>query len=1070
MIHAPKKVVTDLIWKEMTPEMAKQAQNMRIGAYDGSYVDDIATIGGTEEIVFTLPEGSNACVGAVETNDKTGIIWANWNSEGDHSFYFLEYKSGTTDLTVTPIPVPNLSFKQDHYPLLADYQEDYNVSINEIDGLLFWNDGPNQQPKKINWTTAYNSPLTDLWEVARITRQPAYALRVVFNDPGTSPTALSNNAFDNIDVPLVGIQWAYTYTRDGNEESRGGPYTEVVWSKDIDLYVPDSEYQYLLVDGTTPNILIKQVNFYFRIGNNGPWLYYDYLDNTLDNYVNESGTLRMKLNIEDMRFIQGSAAINDPFTQVFDAVPLYVRDSLIALNRLFDGNFIEDYNPSNTVAIAISIGSLTPDLLSMSTERRVLHPTDIYTVSVALLDFAGRRSGVESIRTFQTNIPDYHRFQMTNPFAIWTSNPDINNYFTLGDGSVSQFDAQFAQILISGDVPDWCEHVQVCISRSKSTSTFFRTNTFVWLWGEKDGLDYVTFAKISNFGPPPAYVNPSGGVAYKGICLELGSGEPFVFDANENQYVRFIGTVWDDVYFQETTPGEYDYINLDGCDDYNVDVSPYGFKISKQEGSRIFIEMNSAQIARFKKGLWFTDAFSDGMASLHKSYIVDIFSVPNDSDDTFYQCFNGVFTAQQVRDNDANVEWFGDCYLKNTNRTFNIGGVYNLINESGNVLPQSAFMYPSFAWIQFQICTSLQGTFNTNWDSDFGQPNFKNVNQKQMERRGSLQWSDQYLPGTQINGLSSANPLNRKDMPLGQGPINCLRTAISEQSASSVLLAYCYNGVQSNYLGVAQTLDVSGTVVWSATTQVIGQSQPLKGSWGSNRAKQVVSTQNSEVYHYCPAYKDMIQYALDGLNRLGQQNLFLNALKLINNPGRICVGFDPSIQEVVFSGVTGDGLAYNPLYKSFQGYRSYQDNDRFCFVQNTMFSWKDGKLYIHRPTNSDRAFIYGERFDSQFIVVTNPRPAEIKQWESISINGDLFDTIEVINMEGQSTIPNDSFIQRKYRIWKAAIMRNENSDGGTTDGEYMESDYLEVRVAETLGVDVKRINFVEVEGTISIAQ
>ena len=1073
MIHNPQKVVTDLTVKLYDANMAKAATNMRFGSYNGIDAFGIATIGGTDLVPNELiGTGLNACVGAKEINDKSGIIWANWNDDIDEQcFFFLEYATGL----ITRIDVPNLNFKQDHYPDEPNYLEDYNVSINEINDILFWNDGPNQPPKKINWKRTYTSDLSQPWEVARITRQPAYPLRMDYASSGaTTPVNLSTNAFDNTSVPPVGYQWGFTYTRDDDEESRGGPISQVVWSQDLNIYVPDSEYDYLLVGGTTPNNLSTRVNFYFRVGNNGPWLFYDYLDNILDNYVDESGTLRMKIEIPDMRFIQGTASIGDPFAQTFDAVPLYVRDSIIAINRLFDTNFTEDYNPSNAIDIDVDILPINSATLSSTPERRVLHPNDVYQVGVSLLDFAGRRVGVENITQFQSPNPDYHRYGDALLFPDWATNTALNTYFTLGDLGATYFEAYIAQLNISGSVPSWCEHIQVSISKSKSTSTFFRTVGFAWLWAQKDNEDYVAFAKIQSTGPPAVYVNPSGGSSYKGIAIELGSGEPFVFDVNENQYVRFIGTAYETNIFSPD-PLSPISINYEDCDEWRVSDTPFAYKITKQIGSRIFIELNSAQIEQFKKGFWFTESIipEDGMASLNKAYVLDIFSIPAQTQDAFYQVYNTILTPAQVTSG-TSIDFYGDCYLKNANKSFNVGTVYNLISENGVVIDQNDFNYPSFDWIQFQICESLQSVWPQSWDSDIGQANFKNINQKQTTQIHAIQWSNQYLPGTQINGLSSVNPLNRREMPLELGFVNCLRIAISTQSTTTVLLAYCQNGVQTNYLSVAQTVDSSGSVVWSTTLNVIGQSNTLSGPYGSNRAKQVASTNNNQVFHYCPEYEDLIQYALDGLNRLGQQQLFQNAMNEVENKGRICIGFDPRTQEVVGSGDSALGFAYNFLYKAFQGKRNYDQTDRFCFVQNTLYSWKDGELYLHDPENQNRAFIYGERFPSTFDIITAPQPNKMKQWESIEVAGYLFGLIQLNGLPSgqggakQTYLEPDNFKLRKD-IWKAAILRDENSTGGRWNGDWVESTILETIFTE-VGETVKTINFVTINGVISIAQ
>src|SRR5690606_25753512 len=120
---------------------------------------------------------------------------------------------------------------------------------------------------------------------------------------------------------------------------------------------------------------------------------------------------------------------------------------------------------------------------------------------------------------------------------------------------------------------------------------------------------------------------------------------------------------------------------------------------------------------------------------------------------------------------------------------------------------------------------------------------------KKIHKPTYVRFSNKYLPGTQVNGISSFEGLNEKDLPQENGPINSLVLASNAQAEGTVLLALMQNETESQYLNEAQWRDTQGRTTSAISDAVIGATNTLRGGYGTVNPESVIH-QDGRVYFW----------------------------------------------------------------------------------------------------------------------------------------------------------------------------------------------------------------------------
>lgn len=106
--------------------------------------------------------------------------------------------------------------------------------------------------------------------------------------------------------------------------------------------------------------------------------------------------------------------------------------------------------------------------------------------------------------------------------------------------------------------------------------------------------------------------------------------------------------------------------------------------------------------------------------------------------------------------------------------------------------------------------------------------------------------------------------------------------------------------------------------------------------------------------------------------------------------------------------------------------------DYMVGMNNTLFSFKNGDLYVHNSDDVPRNTFYGEHYQSKIALMFNDSPSEVKGLKAISLEGNENWNVKVTayvrdkNDFTESTIGKEEF-SLKEGLWYAYARRNENS-------------------------------------------
>ena len=361
----------------------------------------------------------------------------------------------------------------------------------------------------------------------------------------------------------------------------------------------------------------------------------------------------------------------------------------------------------------------------------------------------------------------------------------------------------------------------------------------------------------------------------------------------------------------------------------------------------------------------------------------------------------------------------GDCFRRYCNMPW--------YDQSANV--QRLYSYIETMWAS-NCWTSLAST--EAWD--YGRPNIINNNQKRLIRSDDVEWSEQIIPSTNINGLSTIYDNSIQDYP--------------QQGGIQRMLFI------NNRLELYQKLKVFAILVEQQLIES-ESGQPILAS-----APPILSPQGQYNTYYLANYGmthpeslatfDFRSYFLDvnnaavvrrsnnGLTNLPMESnmriAFANLCTAILNAGHYvnCVGtydirFGTYILMVAPFAAYPNGftIEWNEKKNMFGSNWGYS-GDYLGQNGNDIISFKNGYLYTHN-TNTTQNNFYGVQYDSEIWVYVNIDSKNNKVLQGLKEVGIYPFEVQISNEQGQFThLETTNFVQ-KENFWYSRILLDEHS-------------------------------------------
>ncbi len=347
---------------------------------------------------------------------------------------------------------------------------------------------------------------------------------------------------------------------------------------------------------------------------------------------------------------------------------------------------------------------------------------------------------------------------------------------------------------------------------------------------------------------------------------------------------------------------------------------------------------------------------------------------------------------------------------------------------------------------------SPNNKYYMQWITDAGRPNFVD-SIGQVNKTMSTAFSNTFIQGSQVNGLSTFDALDTQDLSQEFGDLQKLILASKIQKEGTVMLAICVRETVSLYLGETQVAAPQGNAFLAISSGVIGTIYPLKGSFGTinpESAKRLhgdvfwIDVNNGGPIQYsdnglelitkklhtfwrrwCAAYKTLTPaqivalgsqpFIIGGVDKFNGELLWTIPQLLAANPAGALPGYTTGAPPNLFN--IFDGQAKTMVYKvkdtRWMPACSYAA-EGLIDVGNQLFGYKGGNLYLMNDTTALVNTFFGVAYAGMVMFAPTDLPDLPKLLQAINVESDVQPTSMIIH----SYYPNEQLTDIVSTDWK----------------------------------------------------
>lgn len=1095
------------------PNQVVNMENCRTGSTDRGVIGTVESVGGTRLISTPQPSITFLTIGSVSDAANNRLLFFKYNTTGPwHKIVCYEASSDTEyDVVLSSQVEGGLNFNK-NYPI---------HSARVVAGILYWVEGENNQPRKININAgiklnnpsydtdvaAYTSPISQ--EVLTIIRKPAPF------DPDIEK--IEDGDFENNFIANEATQYAIRYNFRDNERSVVGP-----WSVLAPYNGPDDEYNCVRITYTSADFIDQDVftaDLIVRFGNTGK----SFVIHTWDRADINAHNTGTQLTYDFYNDIAGIAVDDATANKPFDSVPIYSKTLEVARNRLFLGNNVEGYDtPSQSSLELASIDAEDGgDVFGTWQQFEITYDKDgvltdvvyyvLQTGGSPSLYFWGGAGGAATPPASPSTALD-----LADAVYSSSSIPGMANL--IANGSGIPFDhiyyymlpySPFTTCTLSGGA------ISLDGSRPfKANGSYRFSVVFYDQYRRKCGVvpiedNLITFPgrsydqSVYNIGASWILSNLDAAAEipewayYYAIVLTKNLTTRFFTQARATQ-IRYVN---------KDDDGTYDYsVTAYSDDNYGVaiDISSLisfglGYAFAEGDLANLYFEADITGKQELsilaQDGKWLILQLKDFGTFSTQTPLFEIYTPYKEQVDEFYYEVGQIFEITNPTTGSRTYSVIsgtlnGDCYL--------------LSRSTG-------------ASTYFAEAMSPNDKLWTQWQTDVGWPNIiDKIGQQQ--KTSNISYSNILINGTKVNGLSTFDALDEQNLPLESGELQKLQlTSKVQNEQGQVMLAICKNETASLYLGEVQLVASASNAFVASAPNVIGTINTLKGSFGTNNPESVCEYRGN-VYWYDIMNGKVIQYSSNGLypisnykmtrfwklfsdlyqsmtaseiEALGARpyvfmcvdphhnELLISIPKLSNTPPK---GYLPDYPSTIYPfdiwDAQGKTIAYDLKAAPNHYIGSYAFNPE-CFISlgNKLYSFLQGHLYEHNQTTNYNEF-YGVQYKSKVMFVSNSLPDIPKVYDNVSVQANMKPTLTYF-MSEYPYLQTSDLMDFDYRslegVFYASVYRNKirpTTSGFDTDGlmtgEKMRSQVLRVMMEFTVsGATPLELKFAKVGFTPS---
>lgn len=946
-------------------------QNFRVGSTDKGFTDILESIGGTLRI--STPSPSVSFIELGNTVDIVGnrIIYAYYNTTtSQHKIEVFDKTAGVIYLVLLSSQVTDG----------LNFNKDYPIDGRVVNGIWYFNDDYNP-PRKLNIDAAIkmNNPTYSTSQAA-YTNPLEPSVITLIRRPPTYPLAVTKQTGVGITVNNVAdfagfFSWRYIF-RDNEISVLSTPSELVNYNKNSDT---TDEVLVVAVDSTGQPEHIPQdvevVEFCVKYVGDVNFNVITSWDKRIATQAAQIANHNAGISALNYTFLNDKIGITlDAAYSVkpYDSVPLRSGTIETGLNRLFLGYNLTSYNTPVLSSLAVSMITDTNPVF----QNPIFKSGSPYQLGIIFLDDDKRPVGnvfTDSGYILQTPNRNY-------PYSSY----------------VKAFSWTLSNAAATAEIPIDARFYSIVITKNLRTRFFTQAKSAAMKYAIKDPLTGLISYQDT-------YVSTAYGLAFDASLL-TAEGMGYAFDPESGDLIMIYQSASATILTLAVIAQDGNYIisKLENLGSFAV--QPY-----------IIFEIYTP----------YKPSATEPFYTIGSTYAIN-------------NAGTGSRTYSSISDN-----FSGDIWTFGRNAPT---GSY----VAENMSPIAAH------WSQ--------------WNTNRGEVNYA-INSVQVRKATAVQWSNVIIEGSQTNGLSTFDALDEKILPLALGRLWKLQQTSKVQEQGNVMLAIGEQETASLYLGEVQLVGSSQNAFIASSPAVIGTVNILKGSFGTTMPTAVFEYRGT-VFFFDLNNGRWIQYASNGLFPISNYNMvrfwklwakqFLSMtsaqIEALGSRPFVYATVDPAHDELLISipklsntppkgyllafridtdmplsiiypfdiyDLQAKTMVYDLKGNKWLGSYSFTP-EGFATIQNELYSFKDGQLYLHNQYANQCEF-YGVQYKAKIMPVSNSIPQEPKVYNNLSIESNLCPTYTYLYNDYPyqqiSDLCDYNYTQLEG-IWYATILRN----------------------------------------------
>lgn len=354
---------------------------------------------------------------------------------------------------------------------------------------------------------------------------------------------------------------------------------------------------------------------------------------------------------------------------------------------------------------------------------------------------------------------------------------------------------------------------------------------------------------------------------------------------------------------------------------------------------------------------------------------------------------------------------------------------------------------------------------------DYGRPNVIDPYAREVARLTTVYFSEQFIPETNINGMSTVYPDSFETYEIKHGSI---QKFYNEDQKLNVFQEFKIGAipVEQNIFSGTQ----GGTVVGTSTKVLSPTMQYYIGEWGIGTNPESFAVNGTAKYGFDVNRGVCWRLSIDGLTPISdiyfmkghfnsRSKLALSATDRFKAIGVYDITngeYVISLHIVVNLDITEETLAFNEKHNRWSTFYSYLP-DYFCQNGVGIVSFREGELWLH-DTNALQSNFYGIAGDAKIEFYLNSDPSNVKIAQAISEESTgIWELDSISNPNGQTSNLIAADFTLKEGIYYAPLWRDTNTPNVTNplfEGDEMRAEtfYLQFRYAGTTKIRTFAIN------------